>query len=75
MFGRAAREERRGSYARIKMRGDRGHPCLTPRRMSIQKGVLLLKEGATLTSRREDLMKRRIQVGRPILERTLRAHS
>ena len=55
------------------MRGERGQPCLTPRKMSIQMETLLPKDGATLTSEREEEMKRVTQEGKPTLLRTFRA--
>ena len=57
----------------MKIRGERGQPCLTPRRISIQQETFLPNEGATLTSDKEDEMNRVTQRGKPTLRRTLRA--
>ena len=40
----------------MKIRGERGQPCLTPRWMSMKREVLLPKQGATLTLLREHLI-------------------
>ena len=46
---------------------------MTPRKMSIQMETLLPNDGATLTSQREEEMKRVTQEGKPTLLRTFRA--
>jgi hypothetical protein len=56
----------------MKRRGERGHPCLTPLRMSIQTVKPPPKKGATLTEEREPLTKFVNQEGKPTFFRTWR---
>lgn len=64
------RDEMSGSYARIKRRGERGHPCLTPRVMSIELVGVSPKKGETLTSVSEQRTNLLNQVGKAALCRT-----
>ena len=68
--GIEARRVRRGSYARMKRRGERGQPCLTPRCMPI---VVLDRPpslGLTWTSCMRPLTRFSTQAGMPILVST-----
>jgi hypothetical protein len=72
IWGILERAERRGSYARIKRRGERGQPCLTPLRMGIQVSTRVPKKGVTSTLWRALFRKRETQGGKPALFRTAR---
>ena len=64
MSGTLEREKRSGSKAIINKRGERGHPCLTPRSISIHEEVDLPKQGATLTFVSIPLTKNKNQEGK-----------